>query len=468
MLYKPTNSRYYFAKWKFHGQVIRRSTRETSRKRAQTAEIRLRTDFNEEQAKIIKVADQFGCDAAEISKAAQRWGCEAVEIAKAVKRFSCDATELARCPECGRLFNSHRAAIGADEKKLCGDHCRAAWDQRCNPVPTLSAFLQRDFFPFAEARAATKPNTQQYYRFGVTCLLHSELAKLRLDEITSQHATGYAATHTKYSPSTINCVLRTLRHALNLAVEWGKLTRAPKIRLTKGERQRERVVTDAEFAAYIELCAQPWHDVALLIRGEGMCPGECYKLRWEHVLLDGKRGLIQIAEGKTKARRRVLPMVPEVYAALLNRRMAQGTPTRGWVFPAESRSGHLEQGSAKNYHARALKLLLAASDAYERAKHTEDLGTDWTQALAERVGLGRDFMVRHADAIQIGIRWFEPYCLRHTALTRFAESGCDAFTLAKIAGHSSITITQRYCHPQAEAIERAFQKVAAPKQLLRS
>jgi hypothetical protein len=37
-----------------------------------------------------------------------------------------------------------------------------------------------------------------------------------------------------------------------------------------------------------------------------------------------------------------------------------------------------------------------------------------------------------------------------------AESGCDAFTLARIAGRSSITITQRYCHPQADAIERAF------------
>jgi heat shock protein HslJ len=28
--------------------------------------------------------------------------------------------------------------------------------------------------------------------------------------------------------------------------------------------------------------------------------------------------------------------------------------------------------------------------------------------------------------------------------------------LAKIAGHSSILITQRYCHPQSDAIERAF------------
>jgi hypothetical protein len=31
------------------------------------------------------------------------------------------------------------------------------------------------------------------------------------------------------------------------------------------------------------------------------------------------------------------------------------------------------------------------------------------------------------------------------------------FTLARTAGHSSITITQRHVHPQADATERAFQ-----------
>jgi integrase len=54
---------------------------------------------------------------------------------------------------------------------------------------------------------------------------------------------------------------------------------------------------------------------------------------------------------------------------------------------------------------------------------------------------------------------FQPYILRHTALTQLANSGCDVFTLARIAGHSSITITQRYVHPQADAIERAFLQV---------
>lgn len=61
----------------------------------------------------------------------------------------------------------------------------------------------------------------------------------------------------------------------------------------------------------------------------------------------------------------------------------------------------------------------------------------------------------HAKEIQP----FQPYILRHTALTQLANAGCDVFTLARIAGHSSITITQRYVHPQADAIERAFLQV---------
>jgi len=76
--------------------------------------------------------------------------------------------------------------------------------------------------------------------------------------------------------------------------------------------------------------------------------------------------------------------------------------------------------------------------------------------VREASKLEPEYLRRHSTAIQAGYKRFEIYCLRHSALTMLAESGCDAFTLARIARHSSITITQRYCHPQADAIERAF------------
>jgi len=125
-------------------------------------------------------------------------------------------------------------------------------------------------------------------------------------------------------------------------------------------------------------------------------------------------------------------MVPAVYAALQARWKTLGQPKESWVFPSLSKCGHLEGGTAKGQHARALTKVNEEAKEHNRPK----------------------------------LKPFEPYCLRHSALTRLAEAGCDAFTLARIAGHSSITITQRYCHPQADAIERAFSRLAANRELV--
>lgn len=200
----------------------------------------------------------------------------------------------------------------------------------------------------------------------------------------------------------------------------------PKVTLAKGENRRERVLSDTETERYLAACPQPWRDVATLILGSAVRPGEAFALDWHDVLLDGSDGMIQITQGKTKAARRLLPTVPRVYQALRARHESQGCPQSGWVFPTRSASGHIEESSAKKWHARALATI-------EKARKENP-------ALPE-------------------IKPFEPYCLRHTALTRLADAGCDSFTLARIAGHSSIAMTQRYVHPQAEAIERAFQKM---------
>jgi integrase len=164
--------------------------------------------------------------------------------------------------------------------------------------------------------------------------------------------------------------------------------------MTKGERQRDRVLSNAEVEMYLEACDQPWRDAATIMLGTGMRPGEVFALRWECVLFNSNGdGLIQITQGKSKAARRELPMVPRVRETLLTRRQAAGDPTEGWVFPSGSACGHFDENSSKNQHGRALR--------------------------------------------KIKMEAFEPYCLRHTALTRLGESGGDVFTLARIAGHST-------------------------------
>lgn len=55
------------------------------------------------------------------------------------------------------------------------------------------------------------------------------------------------------------------------------------------------------------------------------------------------------------------------------------------------------------------------------------------------------------------------YSLRHTFLTRLGESGCDAWTLARIAGHSSIAISARYVHPSEDAVFTAVDRLGGHK-----
>ena len=229
---------------------------------------------------------------------------------------------------------------------------------------------------------------------------------------SSSAARHFEAEYSKLSPSGINRGLRTLRRALNVAYQWARIDKPVRIKLAKGEKQRDRVLTDEELSSYLAACPQPWKDCATIIAEEGMRPGEVFSLRWQHILLNEHRGLIRIVDGKSKAARRMLPMTPNVYAVLMKRFEAAGQPVDGYVFPSSSIDGHLTGNVAKDQHARALQAC--------------------------------------------GVTPFVPYILRHTALTNLAKKGADAHTLARIAGHSSIVITMRYVHPQADAIERVF------------
>jgi len=283
------------------------------------------------------------------------------------------------------------------------------------PTPLVKDFLKQTFLPFAETRHAAKRLTLRYYTQGCDMLLRSPIATLRLDEVTDQHAHEFARTHSKISASGINRGLRTLRRALNLAYQWGKIERPIKVSLARGERQRDRVLTPEEEFKYLNACPQPWRDCATIILDEGLRPGEVFALRWPHILLhENGSGLIQIVDGKSKAARRMLPMTPRVNSLLRARHEEAGRPEDGWVFPNRGKKDHITDGLTKEQHRAALN--------------------------------------------NSRVSPFVPYEMRHTSLTRFGEAaGGNVFLVAQIAGHASLTTTKRYVHPQGEAIKNLFQ-----------
>jgi integrase len=289
-------------------------------------------------------------------------------------------------------------------------------------APTLAEFISQRFEPWAEA--STLPKTWvDYYRPGIrTLAAYKPLANLRLDEITSEKAAGFAAWRQSsgLQVSSVNGSLQVLRRVLRLAAEWGVIEAPPRVRMLPGERHREHVVTLEEEARYLAAAPEPLASVAAVLIDSGMRPDECYRLRWEAVnWSQGRSGTVLVTHGKTAAARRVLPLTRRARHILEARWESEAYPKEGWIWSAPTRSGHFEKSTLKKQHKKAL-----------------------------RVSRVRPFVL---------------YSFRHTFLTRLGESGCDTWTLARIAGHSSVAMSARYVHPSENAVLDALDRLTGHK-----
>jgi integrase len=318
--------------------------------------------------------------------------------------------KVARQMEAAHKTSLAKGEVGIREKK---------------PTETLSDFIEKRFEPWAKRRfEKSSPKTwRDYYRVGLTAIKnYKPLATMKLDEITTETVADFAAYRqsTGLQISTVNSSLQVLRRTLRLALEWGATKSAPSVKMLPGEHRRERVVTPQEQSKYLAAALEPLGSVAEVLVDTGLRPEECFRLRWESLTwTNGRYGTLLVTHGKTASARRVLPMTARVRKVLETRWERAGKPLEGWVWLAPTRSGHLESSSIKKQHAKAL--------------------------VASKV------------------RPFVLYSLRHTFLTRLGESGCDAWTLARIAGHSSVAMSTRYVHPSEDAVFAALEKLGGHK-----
>jgi integrase len=328
--------------------------------------------------------------------------------------------KVARQMEAAHRTSLAKGEVGIREKK---------------PSLTLTEFIENRFEPWAKATfEKSSPKTWfDWYRVGLRAIKgYKPLADSKLNEITSEALADFAAyRQTKgLQVSTINSSLRVARRVLRLAVEWGAVESSPKVKLSPGERHRERVVTLQEEAKYLSAAPELVASIATVLCDTGLRPEECFRLRWEKITwVNGRHGTLLVSHGKTAAARRVLPMTPRVRGILEGRWEAAGKPEEGWIWAAPTRSGHVESSTLKKQHRRVFKTL-AEQDQKNNQK---------------------------------SIRRFVLYSLRHTFLTRLGESGCDVWTLARIAGHSDIRMSARYVHPSEDAVLTAMARLGGHK-----
>jgi integrase len=183
-----------------------------------------------------------------------------------------------------------------------------------------------------------------------------------LDAITTETIGAFIAARkeTGVQISSINRELQSLRRMFHLVREWGTVEKTlPTVRMVPGENHRERVLTAEEESLYFAGAkseAMNQHvdpsllsDVATILLDCGLRPEECFRLRTENV----RHGKIEIPYGKTDNARRRIPMTPRVQA-ILDMRLSKATGSQ-WIFPAPTKSGHMESSTLKKQHAKAIE-----------------------------------------------------------------------------------------------------------------
>jgi integrase len=315
----------------------------------------------------------------------------------------------------GEVEDEHRRALRLGEV-----HPRDPWPRLPAQQPPSLAEFSRRFLD--HARLHVSAGSLRYYGTAIKrLLLFRELSNTPVSnvrgEIIAEHVRRRAAAGD--SVATINGDLRTLRRMLRIAHEWDIIQRAPIVH-ELAAKGRERVLMFDEERRYLAAARGRLRALAILAADTGLRPNsKLFPLRWEDVELAPSamtpNGSIRVRAGKTVNAVRVVPLTPRAQQSLAEQKNAPKAHAK-WVFPGAGNSGHIV--SVQQLHRQAL----------ERA----------------------------------GLEAFPFYCWRHTFGTRCAESGMDRFTLAKLMGHSSPRVTERYyIHVTEPHVSLGFEKFLA-------
>jgi integrase len=296
--------------------------------------------------------------------------------------------------------------------------------------PTLSEFKNI----FNEWVKTDRPKSFLFYSGIYEILLECPAIKdLPLDEIREPQGEQMKFWALKrVSKTTVNRYIATLRKALRYACNTLHLIdKAPVIKQFPADEDVERQVTYVftadDYKSWISAAEEPLRSCSVLARHCGICRGEMLALEKDCIAIkpeadeDGVWGILNIKRGlKRQARARKVRIDSEMKGVLETlMRLSQCC----YVIT--------DPGSDKR-----------------TAKPTKRLPPWILEDQIERV---RAKIETHPDA---GL-----HTLRHTFLTEAAEY-TDPFTLQYVAGHKNIKTTMRYVHPQANAVDKLFGRLA--------
>ena len=268
-------------------------------------------------------------------------------------------------------------------------------------IPTLSKF--------AEEYVEYQRDVKQIRSHGRTKEAVNHFKRLygtkRLNEITPEDVDIYKRRRLGEGVKlgTIARELTVIRHLFNQARKWKRFFGDNPVSssgMPEVHDQKERILSPEEEKKLLALCPRHLRDAIIIALHTGMRQAEILGLRWEWIDIEG--GVITLPQTNTKTRvMRRIPVNSIVRTVLLERKLVSGGSD--YVFPSSKGIDH---------------------------------HLNWVK---------HSFRTACKNAGIEGLRFHD---LRHTAATRLVEGGIPLHAVAKLLGHSTIRITERYSHPE--------------------
>jgi len=237
---------------------------------------------------------------------------------------------------------------------------------------------------------------------------------LPLNEITPNHLISYQTKRLSEGkkPATVNRELSCLRGLINTAIKRNRFKgRNPvsEIKFLEENNQVERILTREEEERLLDACPPHLKPIIILALNSGLRKSEIIHLKWNDLDLRNELIAIEATNTKNKKLKRI-PMNSKVRDLLLLQYALSGSGE--YVFLNSRGIPFKDYNSIKTSFGNACK--------------------------------------------KANIRGLRFHDLRHSCASRMVENGANIVAVSKILGHSSISVTMRYVHPDKslkEAVE---------------
>jgi integrase len=274
--------------------------------------------------------------------------------------------------------------------------------------------------------------------------LKPHFGRMLLTDITGDSISQYQARRRKAgaSPRTVNMEVGTLRAILRKHRLWANVQ--PDVRMLKAKGEVGRSLTEDERHRLLTACkksrSRSLYPAVLLSLDTGLRNGELRLLKWRQVDLLER----QLIVGKSKSEGgsgRNVPLSEAAFQCMQEwRSQFPDAHPAHYVFPSERYGATPAEGTG---------LLSQKCLPYE-VRPNVPIGSwkvAWTAAR---------------EAAKVSCRWHD---MRHTFISRVAESQASDSTIMSLAGHLSRKMMERYSHTRNEAKRRAIASFDPPKEI---